>query len=113
MIGNTIIGINGVDVIASTQYGIPARNNRIGGPTPAERNIISGAGRFGEEGYPYGEQISVVDADGTIVEGNYIGTTADGMQRYPQQIGTIGVEVRDSRGTTVRAILSQAFAPSE
>ena len=43
VIGNTIIGVNGVDVIGSTQYGIIARNNRIGGPTPAERNIISGA----------------------------------------------------------------------
>jgi hypothetical protein len=109
VIGNTIIGVNGVDVIGSTQYGIPARNNRIGGPTPAERNIISGAGRFGEEGYPFGEQVSIVDADGTIVEGNYIGTTVDGMARYPQQIGTIGVEVRDSRNTTIRGNLIAGF----
>lgn len=109
VIGNVISGINGVDVVGSTQYGVIARNNRIGGPTPAERNIISGAGRFGEEGYPFGEQISIVDADGTIVEGNYIGTTVDGMARYPQQIGTVGVEVRDSRDTTIRGNLIAGF----
>jgi hypothetical protein len=81
-----------------------ARNNRIGGPSAAERNTISGAGSFGEEGFPDGAQISVVDADGTVIEGNYIGTTADGMARYPQ-IGPVGVEVWDSRGTTIRGNL--------
>lgn len=103
VIGNTVIG--GVTVIGATQYGVVARNNRIGGPTAAERNVISGAGYYGEEGFPDGEQVSIVDADGTIVEGNYIGTTVDGMARYPQQIGPIGVEVRDSRNTTVRGNL--------
>jgi hypothetical protein len=103
VIGNTIIG--GVDVIGSAPYGIRARGNRIGGPTPAERNVISGAGYYGEEGFPVGEQISVVDADDTWIEGNYIGTTTDGMARYPQQIGPIGVEVRDSRATTIRGNL--------
>jgi PKD repeat protein len=103
VIGNTVIG--GVTVQGATQYGVIARNNRIGGPTPAEGNVISGAGYYGEEGFPVGEQVSIVDADGTIVEGNYIGTTADGMARYPQQIGPIGVEVRDSRGTTIRGNL--------
>jgi len=103
VIGNTIIG--GVDVIGSTQYGVIVRNNRIGGPTAAERNVIAGAGHYSSEGYPVGEQVSVVDADGTIIEGNYIGTTVDGMARYPQQVGAVGVEVRDSRGTTVRGNL--------
>jgi hypothetical protein len=100
VIGNTVTG--GVDVQGATQYGAIASNNRIGGPTPAERTVISGAGYYGEEGFPVGSQVRVIDADGTIVEGNYIGTTADGMQRYPQQIGPTGVEVRDSRGTTIR-----------
>ena len=103
VIGNVING--GVDVIGSTQYGVIARNNRIGGPTTAERNVISGAGHYSEEGYPDGEQVSIVDADGTIVEGNYIGTTVDGMAANPQQIGPVGVEVRDSRNTTVRGNL--------
>ena len=103
VIGNTVIGSVGVQ--GATQYGLFVRNNRIGGPTAAERNIISGAGHYGEEGFPVGEQVRLVDADGTIVEGNYIGTTADGMNPYPQQIGPIGVEVRDSRNTTIRGNL--------
>jgi hypothetical protein len=104
---NVVIGNNllvGVKVQGATQYGVIARNNRIGGPTAAERNIISGAGRYGEEGFPDGSQVSIVDADNTIVEGNYIGTTADGMSRYPQ-IGPGGVDVRDSRGTMIRGNL--------
>ena len=40
-----------------------------------------------------------------MVEGNYIGTTADGMARYSQQIGPGGVEVRDARDTTIRGNL--------
>ncbi len=103
VIGNTLLV--GVEVRGATQYGVFARNNRIGGPTPAERNIIAGAGSFGEEGFPNGAQVSIVDADGTLVEGNFIGTTADGMHPYPQQIGPVGVEVRDSRNTTIRANL--------
>jgi hypothetical protein len=103
VIGNIIIG-GGVSVVGATRYGVSVHNNRIGGPTAAERNVISGAGGYGEEGYPDGEQVSIVDTDGTIVEGNYIGTTADGMARYPQ-IGPTGVEVRDSRNTTIRGNL--------
>lgn len=102
VIGNTIVG---VEVRGATQYGVFARNNRIGGPTLAERNVIAGAGSYGEEGFPDGAQVSIVDADGTLVEGNYIGTTADGMHPHPQQIGPVGVEVRDSRNTTIRANL--------
>ena len=95
VIGNIIIG-GGVSVVAATRYGVSVHNNRIGGPTAAERNVISGAGRYGEEGFPLGAQVSVVDADGTIVQGNYIGTTVDGMARYPQQLGPMGVEVYDA-----------------
>ncbi len=103
VIGNPLLV--GVQVRGATQYGVFAHNNRIGGPTAAERNVISGFGRYGEEGFPTGSQVSIVDTDGTIVEGNYIGTTADGMARYPQQIGPGGVEVRDARGTTIRGNL--------
>ena len=94
VIGNTIVG---VEVRGATQYGVFARNNRIGGPTPAERNVIAGAGSYGEEGFPDGAQVSIVDADGTLVEGNYIGTTADGMHptrsksaRWASRSATLG-----------------------
>lgn len=104
VIGNIIIG-GGVSVLGATRYGVSLHNNRIGGPTAAERNVISGAGSYGEEGFPLGEQVSVVDADGTIVQGNYIGTTIDGMSRYPEQLGPVGVEVYDARGTTIEGNL--------
>src|SRR6266542_178020 len=103
VIGNTLLV--GVEVRGATQYGVFARNNRIGGPTPVEGNIIAGAGSYGEEGFPDGAQVSIVDADNTLVEGNFIGTTADGMHPQPQQIGPVGIEVRDSRNTTIRANL--------
>jgi hypothetical protein len=106
--GNIVIGnslLVGVQVRGATQYGVFARNNRIGGTTAAERNVISGNGHYGEEGFPTGSQVSIVDTDGTLVEGNYIGTTADGMARYPNQVGPGGVEVRDSRDTTIRGNL--------
>jgi Right handed beta helix region len=104
VIGNTVFG-GGVEVRGAPLYGVIARNNRIGGPTPAERNIISGAGAYGEEGFPVGTQVEVIDADDTIVEGNYVGTTADGMHAYSPQLGPDGIEVRDSRSTTVRGNL--------
>jgi hypothetical protein len=103
VIGNTVIG--GLDVRGATQFGVFASNNRIGGPTPAERNVISGAGFYGEEGFPTGGQVRIIDADGTIIEGNYIGTTVNGMQAYTPQIGPTGVEVRDARGTVIRGNL--------
>ena len=104
VIGNIIIG-GGVSVLGATRYGVSVHNNRIGGPSAAERNVISGAGGYGEEGFPNGAQVAIIDADGTMVQGNYIGTTVDGMQRYPQQVGPVGVEVYDARGTTVQGNL--------
>lgn len=102
--GNIVIGnslLVGVQVRGVKRYGVIANDNRIGGPTTAERNVISGAGYYGEEGFPVGAQVAVIDADGTIIEGNFIGTTADGMHSYGQT-GPYGVEVRDARQTTIR-----------
>ena len=103
VIGNVINA--GVSVRGATQYGAIVTNTRIGGTTLAERNVISGAGSYGEEGLPVGDQVSIVDADNTLVEGNYIGTTADGMSPFAPQIGPTGVEVRDARGTIIRGNL--------
>jgi hypothetical protein len=106
VIGNTLTGVfHGVEVRGATDFDMFAVNNRIGGPTPAERNIISGAGKFGEEGFPTGTQVSIEDADGTIIEGNYIGTNAEGTGRPAVQRGPGGVEVRSSRDTIIRGNL--------
>lgn len=99
---NVVIGnmLTSVDVTGST-YCVYPRGNRIGGPTPEERNVIAGFGHYGEEGYPDGTGVEVLWAQDTIVEGNYIGVTADGMNRVAQ-IGQTGVSVADSINTTVR-----------
>lgn len=48
-----------------------ARNARIGGGEPAQRNVISGNGAFGV--LVYGE-----GASGTVIQGTFIGITPDG-----------------------------------
>lgn len=104
VVGNTIREVN----VVGSQYCEPGNeypiNNRIGGPTAAERNVISGFGRRSGEGYPSGEGVLVTYAKNTLVEGNYIGVTADGMNRV-NQIGTSGVRVYDAFDTMIRGNL--------
>ena len=96
VVGNVLSGSwSGVDIRAG------ASGNRIGGPTLAERNIISGAGHYGEEGCPTGSQVSIEDSPGNVVENNYIGLTPDGLSSEGQD-GTMGVWVSNSPGTIVR-----------
>lgn len=103
VIGNELRGSTaGVWVNGAVQYNLFATGNRIGGPTPSERNLISGGGRIGHEGFPTGAQVYLVDADATIIEGNFIGTTADGSATFPGQNGPAGLDIRDSRSTVIR-----------
>lgn len=96
VIGNVLSGsFSGVSIRGG------ATGNRIGGLLPAERNVISGSGFFGEEGCPVGEQVSIENSPDNVIEGNYIGLTADGSAGAGQS-GTVGVEVRDSSQTLVR-----------
>lgn len=99
VIGNTV---SSVSVVGSPYCSVerPARN-RIGGPTPAERNVMNGTGSYCCEGFPVGQNVLVSWARDTVVEGNFIGTTADGLTRVPQ-IGPSGVEIVDSIDTVVR-----------
>lgn len=96
VIGNQLRSVR----IAGTDFTHYPARNRIGGPTPEERNIFSGFGSFGIEGYPTGEAVLVNFAQDTLIQGNYIGTTPDGMTGVSQR-GPIGIEVRDSFNTTV------------
>lgn len=105
VIGNTLVGSPFAGVEVRGAYCCPdytPYDNRIGGPTPQERNWIADNGQFGEEGFPLGDQVRVEYAVGTIVEGNYIGTTEDGSAAFPNGYGTVGVAVRESVDTTVR-----------
>lgn len=97
VIGNQLKNIR----IAGTDFTHFPTANRIGGPTPEERNVISGFGSFGTEGFPTGEGILLSFAQDTIIQGNYIGTTPDGMSGVSQR-GPNGIEVCDSINTVIR-----------
>ena len=98
---NVVIG----NVLSGSFSGVSIRGgssgNRIGGPTAAERNVISNAGHYGEEGCPVGAQVSIEDSPGNAVQGNFIGLTEDGSASAGQY-GTVGVGVRNSSETIVR-----------
>ncbi len=99
IIGNTVRG-RGVGIQGSTQYSFPCFNVRVGGPTPEEGNLLQGGGGIGQEGFPTGAKVSIVDADYVILQGNYIGTNDDGSAPYSQR-APIGVEIRNARNVTV------------
>lgn len=72
--------------------------NRIGGTAANERNVISGNGSYGV--------LVLVGDDHTVVEGNYIGTNAEGTAAIPSGVppnnaGEAGVHVQ-SNGNTIR-----------
>ncbi|WP_442771030.1 DUF4347 domain-containing protein, partial [Zoogloea ramigera] len=75
---------DGVDVFGGS-------NNRIGGVTAAERNIISGNNRNGIE--------IAYNVPGTLVQGNYIGTDAGGTLSLGNSLGGIWVGGGATRGT--------------
>lgn len=104
VIGNLLTGsFAGAEVRSATCCpGLEAIDNRIGGPTIAERNVISGAGHYGEEGFPTGSQVSIEYATGTIVEGNFIGTNTAGTAAPSPQRGPGGVTIVNAPGTIVR-----------
>ncbi|MBV9495626.1 MAG: right-handed parallel beta-helix repeat-containing protein [Acidobacteria bacterium] len=101
---NVVIGndLRGVNVGGSYQYGVVSRNNRIGGPTAAERNVVAGSYSRSSEGTPQGTIIEIVEADDTVIEGNYVGTEPDGMQKFEGNNGINGIVVRDAQRTIVR-----------
>lgn len=97
IIGNQLRSIR----LAGTDFTHYPTANRIGGPTPEERNVINGFGYIGNEGFPVGEGILVSFSQDTLIQGNYIGTTADGMSRVSQR-GPTGIDVRDSINTVIK-----------
>ncbi|GMU37764.1 MAG: hypothetical protein KJ057_10630 [Phycisphaerae bacterium] len=78
IIGNTV---SRVRILGWIGGGQPASNNRVGGPTPEERNYITGYGTFNGEGCPGGTTVQIFDSLDTLIEGNWIGTTPDGMSQ--------------------------------
>ena len=79
-----------------------ALNNRIGGPTLAERNFVTGYGTHNSEGLPAGAAIHLVWTRGTSIENNWIGTTPDGLQSGNTAC-TMGINIQsENHDVTVR-----------
>jgi len=113
VLGNTVQRVRILGWIGNAQ---PATNNRIGGPTLAERNYITGLGTLNSEGIPNGFAVQLFDSIGTILENNQIGTSVDGMQSgHPWT--TMGIYFDgENHNTTIRnnriaGILAQAVPP--
>jgi hypothetical protein len=99
VVGNTVQRVRVLGWIANSQA---ATNNRIGGPTPAERNYITGLGTWNSQGWPSGFAVQLFNAIGTVIEGNQIGTTPDGLQQG-HQATTAGIYFDDENyDTTIR-----------
>ncbi len=100
---NVLIGNEfhwGLSITGDTFYGTCDRN-RIGGPLPAEQNTLSGHGYYAEEGLPSGTQLDVAHAHDTIIEGNFVGTTNDGMAKYPGKSGAGGIVISTAAVDTI------------
>src|SRR5262249_43186326 len=86
--GNTIgLGADGATPLGNKLYGIyvalDSRNVTIGGPTAAARNVISDNVGFGI--------ITDADANGLVIQGNYIGTDRSG--ELPRGNTYVGIEI--------------------
>ncbi|MCA8956550.1 MAG: hypothetical protein KDC87_10785 [Planctomycetes bacterium] len=92
------------------------RNNRVGGPTLAERNYLIGYGTYSSEGMPSGTVVQLFATSGTLIQNNWIGTTRDGMSSG-NQASTIGIGFEgDNQAVVVRdnliaGILGRGQAP--
>ena len=99
VVGNTFRQVRLYGYVAG---GFPAVNNRIGGPTLAERNFIVGTGTSNSQGFPGGFALQIVDATNTVVENNQIGTSLDGMSiGHPSSIAGILIDGVNNN-TTIR-----------
>jgi len=109
--GNLIAGntIQRVRVLGGGS-GQPAANNRIGGPTLAERNHITGYGTWNSEGLPAGAAIQLAGTQGTRIENNWIGTTTDGLA-IGNSACTMGISLRSQNDdVTIRDNLIAVLA---
>lgn len=81
----------------STGFGIRlngGNNHKVGGPNPADRNLISG-NRQG------GIFVGLNASDGLLVQGNYIGSDASGTAQVVSVALGTGIIIRGDGGITV------------
>ncbi|MFC1540089.1 kelch repeat-containing protein [Gemmatimonadota bacterium] len=84
LIGSDVTGTaalaNGSDTQLGAIYILDAPGNTVGGAVPEARNLISG-------NTARGIMVTGIDATGTIIQGNYIGTTVKGDQALSNNQG--------------------------
>lgn len=90
------LGVSGADTVVVGNNVQRVRvlggsGHRIGGPNPADRNIIWGYGTWNSEGIPSGQAIQLFNTQGVVIENNWIGT-ADGLT-VGNLACTIGISV--------------------
>ncbi len=111
--GNVVIGnifgmrSNGTDAATGNgNYGVyveGASNNRIGGTTAAERNILSGYNRTSNSS----AGIWLLNASGNEIQGNYIGTDITGTLARPNRDG---IRIDESPNNMIGAAAGTTFA---
>jgi parallel beta-helix repeat protein len=77
--GNYLFGRGAAGGVTDQGVSVSSANNRIGGPTAADRNVISNNGEAGVRVFP--------GNGGNVIQGNYIGTTAAGTVASPNERG--------------------------
>lgn len=100
VIGNVLqsVGIAGSSFCADgTRF---PTGNRIGGPSPEERNVINDFGGTNGVGCPEGVGIDIQWARQTTIEGNYIGLSSDGLSK--QNAGSMGISLKESDETVIQ-----------
>jgi titin len=110
--GNVVIGnyigtdVTGTQPIINNAgvYIDTAKNNRVGGTTAAERNVIGGSNTGGViiDGSFAGTDGS--SATGNVVQGNYIGTDPSGtipVQSNQAVVGVVGVDISAANSNTI------------
>ncbi len=111
--GNIIVGnyiglrSNGTDLASGSQYGIwiqGAANNRVGGTTAAERNVI--AGYINAQIFAAGIRLEGSAASGNTISGNYIGTDATGTLARANRDG---IRLEGSPNTTIGAAAGTTY----
>lgn len=89
------IGLTSSGAVASNGFGISiqdgASGNRVGGPSAAQRNVVSAN---------FAANLEISDSSGNTVQSNYFGTNAAGTAASPVA-SLSGVEITDSSGNLI------------
>lgn len=110
---------NGVVVVGNEMQRVriwSSTGTRVGGPSVAERNFITGYGTTNSEGLPAGTDVELWSTTDTLIENNYIGTAPDGMSQgawyqtmgIEVNTGNVGLRVRDN---LIAGVLGHGMGP--